>query len=112
MLQPQNTLLHSRRLGVLTSDLQSPVVSQTSVRSDLLQSLEVVSKLLVDGVGESVRVLSVGQVLLPVKEPGGDLELGRVLHDGDDSLELVRVELSGTGNEPGTRAQRCAHRYR
>lgn len=87
---------HSRSLGVLTSDLQSPVVSQTSVRSDLLQSLEVVSELLVDGVGEGVRVLSVGQVLLPVKEPGGDLELGRVLHDGDDSLELVRVELSGT----------------
>lgn len=87
---------NSRGLGVLTSDSQSPVVSKTSVRSDLLESLEIVSELLVDSVGEGVGVLSVGKVLLSVQEPSWDFELGGVLHDGDDSLELIRVELSGS----------------
>ena len=82
--------------GALTSlDLESPEVSESSVASDLLESLEVLSHLLVDLVRDNVGVLAVGDVLLPVEEPGGDLELRRVLHDGHDSLELVRVELSG-----------------
>jgi len=34
-----------------------------------------------------------------LNEPSGDLELGGVLHDGDDSLELIRVELSGSVKE-------------
>ena len=63
---------------------------------DLLQLLDVVSQLLVDNVADDVQVLSIDDILPPVQEPGGDLELGGVLHDGDDSLELVGVELSGT----------------
>ena len=43
-------------------------------------------------------VLAVDNVLLPVEEPGRDLVLGRVLEDGDDSLELIGVELSGTAS--------------
>ena len=82
--------------GVLTTDTELPVVSETPVGPDLLQLLNVVPQLLVDNVGDDVKVLSVGDILPPVQEPGGDLELGGVLHDGDDSLELIRVELSGT----------------
>jgi hypothetical protein len=37
-----------------------------------------------------------GDILLPVEEPFGDLELSGVLHDGNDSLELIGVEFSGT----------------
>ena len=87
---------NSRSLGVLTPDPQSPVVPQSSVRPDLLEPLEVITELLVDGVGKGVGVLALEQVLLPVQEPSRDLELGRVLHDGNDSLELIGVELSGT----------------
>jgi hypothetical protein len=72
------------------------VVTKTSVRSDLLQPLEVGPHLLVDDVGEEVARLAGGDVSLPVEEPFGDLELGGVLHDGNDSLELIRVEFSGT----------------
>lgn len=71
------------------------MVTETTVGADLLEALEVVTELLVDLVGKNVRVLAVDEVVLPVEEPGGDLELGGVLHDGDDTLELVRVELSG-----------------
>ena len=35
-------------------------------------------------------------ISLPVEEPFRDLELSGVLHDGNDSLELIGVELSGT----------------
>jgi hypothetical protein len=58
-------------LGVLSLDLETPEVSETSVGPDLLESLEVLSHLLVDLVGDDVGVLAVGDVLLPVKEPGG-----------------------------------------
>lgn len=89
---PANTTTSG--LGVLTPDLKTPVVSETSVGPDLLQPLEVLTETLVDNVGEDVLALAVVDVSLPVKEPRGDLELGGVLHDGDDSLELVGVELT------------------
>lgn len=42
--------------------------------ADLLETLEVLAHLLVDLVRDDVSVLAVGDVLLPVEEPGGDLE--------------------------------------
>jgi len=69
---------------------------QPSVTTDLLESLEIITHLLVDSIGKDVRVLPVDEVFLSVEEPVGDLELGRVLHDSDDSLELVGVEFAGT----------------
>lgn len=86
----------SGRAGVLSTDLDAPVVTDTPVVADPLQSLEILTELAVELVREDLGVLAVDDVLLPVEEPGGDLELGRVLEDGDDSLELVRVELTGS----------------
>lgn len=74
---------------------------ETTVRTDLLQPLEVVTRLRVDGVGENLRVLAIDNVSLPVQEPCRDLELGRILEDGNDTLELIRVEL--TSPESGMR---------
>lgn len=88
-------------LGVLTANTETPVVTETTVRADLLETLKVLTHLLVDLVGKHVRVLAVGHVLLTVKEPSGDLELSRVLHDGDNALELIRVELSGAETSVG-----------
>ena len=83
-------------LGVLASDLQAPEVSDTSVGSDLLQSLQVVSQLRLHVVGQDVVVLTVNLVLLSVQEPSWDLVLGWVLHDGHDSLQLLLGQLTGT----------------
>jgi len=69
-------------------------MAETSVRTDLLQALEVVTQFRVDGVGDELRVLAVDDVLLPVQEPRRDLELRRVLDDRHDALQLVRVELA------------------
>lgn len=83
-------------LGVLTSNLETPEVSDTTVRSDLLQSLQVVSQLGLQVVSQDVVVLTVDLVVLSVQEPSWDLVVGWVLHDGDDSLQFFLGQLTGT----------------
>ena len=83
-------------LGVLTTDTETEVVADTTVGLDLLQSLEVITQLGVDVVGKELAALAVNNVALPVQEPSGNLELSRVLQDGDNALELIGVELTST----------------
>lgn len=71
-------------------------MTNTSVSSDLLQSLNVVTQFRLQVVRKSVVVLSVDKVLLSVEEPGWDLVLCWVLHNSDDSLELFLGQLTGT----------------
>ena len=80
---------------MLTTNLDTPVMTNTSVISHSLESFEIIAEFRVDGVGENLRVLAVGDVLLSVQEPCRDLELCGVLEDGDDSLEFIGVELAG-----------------
>ena len=75
--------------SVLTTDTNTPVVTNTSVGTNLLQSLEVITKLDIEVVGELLRVLAVLDVLLPVKEPVWDSVLTWVLHDGDELLDFI-----------------------
>lgn len=82
-------------LGVLTADAETPVVTETAVGADLLEALEIVAELGGDAVGEDLAVLAVDDVTLSVEEPRGDLVLGGVLDDGDDTLELFGGELTG-----------------
>ena len=69
-------------------------MTETTVGADLLQALQVLTQLVVQTVGEDLRVRSVLDVLLSVKEPGGDLVLGRILHDGDDALQFGNVKVT------------------
>lgn len=80
---------------MLATDAEAPVVTETTVGTDLLQALKVLTELGVDAVGEGVDVLAVDDVALPVEEPGGDLVLGRVLDDGDNALKLFGGKLAG-----------------
>jgi hypothetical protein len=75
-------------LGVLTTDTQAPVVTQTTVGTDLLQTLQILTQLALHTVGQHLRVLAVDDIALSVQEPRGDLVLGRVLDNGDDALEF------------------------
>jgi hypothetical protein len=58
---------------VLTTDTEAPVVSQTTVSADLLETLQIITELGVDTVGEDLGVLAVDDIALPVEEPGGNL---------------------------------------
>jgi hypothetical protein len=70
-------------------------VTQTTMRADLLQSFQIITELGVDTVGEDLRVFAVDNVALSVEEPAGDLVLGGVLDDGNDSLEFFGCEFTG-----------------
>ena len=74
---------------MLTPDTETPEVTETTVRTDLLQPLKVITELRVHTVGQNLRVLAVNDIPLPVQEPRRDLELCGVLDDGDETLELI-----------------------
>jgi hypothetical protein len=57
------------RLGVLATDAEAPVVAETTVGTDLLQALKIVTELGVNAVGEDLTVLAIDDVALPVEEP-------------------------------------------
>ena len=70
-------------------------MSQTTMSTDLLQPLKIVTKLAVDTVGQDLAVLAIHDIALTIKEPGRDLVLRGVLDDGDDPLELFGSEFTG-----------------
>jgi len=97
-------------LGVLSSDTETPVMSETPVSTDFLEPLQILTELVVEGVGKNLRVLSVDNITLTIEEPGGDLILGRVLDDSDDTLKLfggkftsalVQVDISLLADQVG-----------
>jgi len=71
-------------------------MSQTTMSTDFLQSLKIITKFGVNTVGQNLRVLAVDNILLSVQEPCRNLELGGVLNDGNDALQFIGVEISGT----------------
>ena len=80
---------------MLTADAQATGVADTTVSADLLEALQIVAQLDVDGVGQDVLGLAGLGVALTVQEPDGDLELGGVGQDLGDALGLI--DGQGTG---------------
>lgn len=78
---------------MLTPHTKTPEVSQTTMSTNLLQPFEILSNLRVNSVRKNLRVLPIDNISLPVQKPEWDLELGRILNDGDNTFELVRVEF-------------------
>lgn len=80
---------------VLTADADIPPVTETAVRSALLHALDVVAELGGDVLREDLRVLAGLEVLLPIQEPEGDLELARGLDDRHQLFDLVGGQFTG-----------------
>ena len=72
--------LVSGGLGVLTSDTETPVVTEPTVGPDLLESLKILTQLVVEDVGHDLGGLAVLHVALPVEEPVRDLVLTGILN--------------------------------
>jgi hypothetical protein len=81
---------------VLTPNTKAPEVTKTPVSTNLLQTLQVITEFGVNTVGQDLRVLAIDNILLPIQEPCGNLELRGVLQNGNETLELIRVQLAGT----------------
>ena len=68
---------------------------QATMRTDLLQPLQILAQLAVHAVGQDLAVLAVHDVALAIEEPGRDFVLGGVLDDGDDAFEFFAGEFAG-----------------
>ncbi len=80
---------------MLTAHAHAPIMPQAAMGPNLLEALQVLAELVVQQVGHDLARLAVLDVLLPVKEPVGDLVLARVLHDGHDLVDLLLAQLAG-----------------
>ena len=83
-------------LGMLTSDSGSPEVSETSMESHLLHSLEILTEDTIQQVGVLVACLSILDVLWSVEEPEWDLELLRVGDDRNDLGDFLLSEFTSS----------------
>lgn len=81
-------------LGVLTSDSKTPIVSQATMGSDLLQSFQILTKLAFHAVCQNLGVLAIDNIALSVQEPCWDLVLCRVLDNCDNSLKFLGCDLT------------------
>ena len=81
---------------MLTSNLQQPMVSETSMLLDLLHSFNVLSDLGVQGIGGDVEVTTVSVVLSSVEEPGRNAVGCGVENDLGDFLPRLFADLAGT----------------
>lgn len=83
-------------LRVLSPNSQAPIVPQTSMRTDLLQALQVLAQLAVHTVCQYLRVLAIHNVTLAIEEPRRYLVLSRILNDGDDAFEFFGGDLTSS----------------
>ena len=81
---------------MLATDTDSPPVTKTSVSSDLLEALDIVTKLGIDVLSKNLGVLSSLEILLSVEEPKGDLELTGVLDNSNNLFDLISGKLSSS----------------
>lgn len=81
--------------GVLTTDTDLPVVTETSVETNLLHSLDIVTKLGIQTVGNHLEVGTFLMIVLSVQKPLRDVELFWVVDDGLDGVDFFLGQLTG-----------------
>jgi hypothetical protein len=87
------------RLGALSSDLDAPPMTETSVEAHFLHTFKILTESGITDVGNELRVGSVLDTSLSVKEPLGDTVVQRLGEDVRDFVHLGLVELSSTSVE-------------
>lgn len=83
-------------LGVLTPDLNAPVVTETAMVADLLQTLQILTQLRVQLRRHQLAVSACFVVFLSVQEPVGHLEGTRVGHHLHQVFDFFLAEFAGT----------------
>ena len=83
-------------LWMLTSDSETPVMSKTTMSTDLLQSLQIFTKFRFHTVGQNLRILSINNISLSVQEPWWNLVLCWILNDCDNSFEFFWSNFTGS----------------
>merc|ERR1719378_685914 len=76
------------RCGVLPTNSETPIMSKATMSFDLLQPLQILTKLVLQTIGQDLRVLSILDILWSVEIVIWDLVLSWILHDSDKSFNL------------------------
>merc|ERR1712183_1083297 len=84
------------RCCVLTTHSKTPVMSKTTVSFDLLQTFQILTKLVLQTVRQNLRIFSILDILWSVQVVIGYLVLSRILHDGHQSLLLFVGKFTST----------------
>lgn len=71
-------------------------MSQTTMGTDLLQALQILTEFAFHTVGQYLVVLAIDDITLSVQEPLWDFVLCRILNDGDNSFEFFGCDFTGT----------------
>merc|ERR1719158_2713181 len=83
-------------LRVLTTHTDVPVMTKTTMQSDALHSLDVLTQCLIEEICIFLARLTVFDIVSPIQHPCRNLELERVADYGNDLIDLVRCKLAGT----------------
>ena len=98
-------------LGVLSTNTDTPVMTKTTMGSDLLQTFQIFTHFVVQEIGHNLVGLAVLDILLPVEEPIWDLVLPWVLHDGDNLVNLFLGEFSSTLGQVNVGLKKTKRRF-
>lgn len=74
-------------------------MTKTTMDADLLQTLQILTQLVIQVVGQELAEFAILMILLTIEEPIGDLVILGVLHDGNNTLQISLVQLTGTIEE-------------
>ena len=83
-------------LGVLSTHLKTPVVTVTTVQTDLLHTLKILTKFRVKVIAKHMKVFAGTPVLATVHEPSWHIELSWVVENGTDLLNLFLGKFTGS----------------
>jgi hypothetical protein len=87
-------LTTARRASVLATHSDVPPVTKTTMGADLLHAFDIITVLRSNVLCENLRVLSSLEILLPIQEPEWNLELTRVLNDGNDLFDFIGSQFT------------------
>lgn len=81
---------------VLSTNSQTPRVSQSTVSTNFLQTLKIFTHLGISRVGQDLECFAINYISLPVQEPVWNLVLLWILHYCHNSLEFFDSKFSGS----------------
>ena len=87
-------LTTSSRTSVLSTDSDLPPMTKTTMGTNLLHSLNIITKLGRDILRKDLGVLSRLPILLPIQKPQRNLELTRVLDNRDNLFNLISSQFT------------------
>jgi len=71
-------------------------MTKTTMATNTFQTLKILPHLVVPGIGQKLRIFSILDILLTIEKPVGDAILKRILENGDNTLQRILIQFSGT----------------